>query len=86
MNSINANILAINDRVITVSVPETAIAGLVGKKIRLNGFGAAWVASLPSKEADDDESKLTNALAYRIEVKDDIGSLKLASICEVTWV
>jgi hypothetical protein len=41
MNSVNAKILEIDDRVITVSVPETAVAGLVGKEIRLNGFGAA---------------------------------------------
>jgi hypothetical protein len=86
MNSVNAKILKIEDRVITISVPHAAVTGLLGKDIKLDGFSAGWLNSPPSKEADDDESKLIDALAYRVEGKDDIGSLTVASICEVTWV
>ena len=85
MNSVNARILDIHDRLITISVPHDAVSGLVEKEIKLNGFKAVWLNSPPSKEADLDENELTDALAYRLEGKDDIGSLTVASICEVTW-
>jgi len=86
MNSINAKILKIKDRVITISVPHAAVTDLAGKDIKLDGFSAGWLNSPPSKEADDDESELIDALAYRIKGNDDIGSLMVASTCEVTWV
>jgi hypothetical protein len=86
MNSVNARILAIDGRLITVSVPHSVVADLAGKRAKLNGFGAVWLNSPPSKEADDDETELTDALAYRVEGKDNLGSLAVASICEVTWM
>jgi len=85
MNSVNARILEKHDRLITISVPHAAVPVLVEKEIKLNGFTAVWLNSPPSKEADDDETELTDALAYRVKGKDDIGSLTVASICEVTW-
>jgi hypothetical protein len=58
---------------------------LVEKVIKLNGFTAVWLNSPPSKEADDDEAELTDALAFRVQGKEDISSLAVESICEVTW-
>ena len=86
MHSVNAKILSIKNRVITIRVPDTALAKLPGKEAKLNGLSAACLNCLPSKEADDDEGELTNALVYRIEGADDISSLTQASICEVTWL
>jgi hypothetical protein len=85
MNSVNPKIIEIADRVITIHIRDAAVAAQVGREIKLDGFRASWVACLPSKESDGDESSLVNALEYRIEGKDDIHSLKVASICEVTW-
>jgi len=86
MNSVNAKILGIKDRDITLCVPDTALAELAGKQTKLNGLNAACLNCPQSKEADDDEGDLTNALVYRIEGSADMGSLTEESICEVTWV
>ena len=85
MNSVNAGILEIDGRLITVRVPHAAVAELEGKDIKIDGFSAVGVNCPPSKEADDDEDELTDALAYRLEGKDDIRGLKVAARCEVTW-
>jgi hypothetical protein len=85
MNSVNARILDRQDRRITIRVPHAAVPGLVEKEVMLNGIKAVWLNRPPSKEADDDEDDLTDALAYLLEAGKDAGSLTVASICEVTW-
>jgi hypothetical protein len=85
MKSVNATILQLKGRIITVRVPGAELAGLAGKDIKINGLKTIGVHGVPSSEADDFKTDLTNALIYRIAAEDNTSSLKVASVCELTW-
>jgi hypothetical protein len=85
IKSVNATILQINGRILTIRFPSTPVVALAGKDIEINGAKAAWVQSLPSSEAEDEKIDVTNALLFRIAEQVVPSSIKVASICEVTW-
>jgi hypothetical protein len=73
------------DHIITVRVPGAELAGLAGKDIKINGLKTIGVHSVPSSETDDFKTDLTHALIYRIAGEDNMSSLKVAAVCELTW-
>jgi len=85
IKSVNATILQVKDRIITVRVPSSELAGLVGKDIKINGLKTIGLHSVPSSEADNFKTDFTNALTYRITDEENTSSLKVAAVCEITW-
>jgi len=85
IKSVNATILQIDDRIITIRVPSANLVELEGKDIEINGLKAVWVQSVPSSEGEDEKIDVTNALLFKLAEQVVPRSLKVASVCEVTW-
>jgi hypothetical protein len=85
IKSVDATILQINGRMITIRVPSAHFVELEGKSIEINGFKAVWIQSVPSSETEDEKIDITDALLFKIAGESIPDSFKVAAVCEVSW-
>jgi hypothetical protein len=85
MYSTNARILQREGNDLTLRFLNAEIAESAGHQVKVNGLKFVLIPSLPSKEADNDQPDLTNALVYRLADGEETSSLTAPAVCEVTW-